>query len=67
MRRWLARLSFSFFIVAAWLAWEGYRSLSRQAAGRGQLFGVLCLVGALAFVALAVAGVRERHRAGGGE
>ena len=60
MRRWLARLSFSFFVIAAVLAWEAYK-----AAGAGAGAGpraTLCTVGAVVAVGLGLLGVRERHR-----
>ncbi len=57
MRRWLARLSFSFFILAAVLAWEAYRARDGST-WRPLLF----LVAAMLCVLLGLAGVRERHK-----
>lgn len=57
MRRWLARLSFSFFIIAAVLAWEAYRTR-----GGAEWRPILYLVAGLLSVLLGLAGVRERHR-----
>ena len=61
MRRWLARLAFSFFILAAVLAWEGYRA-SKYGGDQGR--AVLFLLAAALSVLLGLAGVRERHRPG---
>lgn len=58
-RRWLARLSVSFVILAAVLAWQGYQVLSRGAA---VWRGGMDLVAASASLSLAVLGARERHR-----
>ena len=56
MQKWLARLAFSFIIVAAVLAWSG-----RQAARRGDsptgYYAAAALLGAAGLL-----GVRERHR-----
>jgi hypothetical protein len=60
MRQWLARLSFSFFIIAAVLAWEAYKATAVGANGRASL----CTVGAVVAVGLGLLGVRERHRPG---
>ncbi len=59
MRRWLARLSFSFLIVAFVLAWQGYR-LSQTEGRSGRV--TASYLGAAVCVGLALAGVRERHR-----
>ena len=62
MQRWLSRLSFSFFIVAAVLLWEVYKILQGQ---RGYVpqwrIGLYCIFAMLAFV-LGGLGVRARHR-----
>lgn len=59
MRRWLARLSFSFLVLGFVLAWQGYRLGQRE----GESSRVTaCYVGAAACVAAGLAGVRERHR-----
>jgi hypothetical protein len=59
MRRWLARLSFSFLILAAVLAWEGYKS---SKVPDGTKTSTLYFVAAAACFALFLTGVRERHR-----
>jgi hypothetical protein len=56
MRKWLARLSFSFLILAAVLAWEGHR------AGQAGRNGLLHYAGAVVLVGLGLVGLRERHR-----
>jgi hypothetical protein len=56
MRRWLARLTFSFIILAAWLVWEGRKAHERGANATGYYIGAALLAGA------AMAGMRERHR-----
>jgi hypothetical protein len=61
MQNWLARLSFSFLIIAAVLAWETYKIISTAAPGqtwRIVLYAILAGVCA----ALAAAGMRARHR-----
>ena len=57
--RWLARLSFSFLIVAGALAWQGYRTLS---AGTAIWPAAVELFASAAAISLSVAGFRERHR-----
>ena len=62
MRRWLARLAFSFAIIAAVLLWEGYKASGRTGLPQNATRTVLCFIGAGASMALAAAGMRERHR-----
>ncbi len=57
MRRWLARLAFSFFIIAAVLAWEAHRARNGP-----EWRPILYLVAGLLAVLIGLAGVRERHR-----
>jgi hypothetical protein len=60
-RRWLARLSFSFLIVAFFLAWQGYKRY--HAAGDvADWRTLLYFFAAMLSVVLALTGVRERHR-----
>ncbi len=61
-RRWLARLAYSFFIVALVLMWEGAEALGVQGRRQNMPRGVACFVGAGALMALAGKGMRERHR-----
>ena len=59
MERWLARLSMSFFVIAAVLVFEAYKG------GQGGLQRwriTLDLVAAAAAVSLGVAGLRAKHR-----
>ena len=60
-RRWLARLSTSFLIVAFFLAYQGYR---RYQILHGQVDWrvLLNFFAATVSVVLALLGVRERHR-----
>ena len=59
-RRWLSRLSLSFFIVSFWLLYTGYNGWKNHTfeEWRLMLTGVASL---LSFV-LGLMGVRERHR-----
>ena len=59
MRKWLARLSVSFFVIAFVLVWQGYK-LS-QAEGHSPRV-VAAYLGAAVSAAAGLAGVRERHR-----
>ena len=54
MRTWLARLGFPFLVLAFVLAWEGHK--------QGESRAGLYYVGAVAALALGLAGIRERHR-----
>ena len=56
MHKWLARLAFSFLILAAVLAWSG-----REAAKRGDS-ATGCYATAAALGAAGIIGLRERHR-----
>jgi hypothetical protein len=59
--RWLARLSFSFIIVALVLLWQAQR-LWRESGRSISGTVLLCLVGAVAAGTLGAAGIRARHR-----
>ena len=62
MRRWLARLGFSFLILGGVFAYEGYRESSgRNGPVRGTRVGLFYAGSVVAFV-LGGAGMRERHR-----
>ena len=56
MTRWLARLAFSFFILAAVLAWEGRKAEAREESPTARY--ALAAI----FAAAGVVGMRERHR-----
>jgi hypothetical protein len=59
MNRWLARLSMSFFIIAAVLAWLAFQALQAHL----ELWRVVMdLFAAAAAISLGVAGMREKHR-----
>jgi len=61
-QRWLARLSFSFFIIAAVIFWEIYK-ISQGARGDIPAWRVgLYLIGLLLAVSLGSLGIRARHR-----
>jgi hypothetical protein len=62
MRKWLARLSFSLIIVAAVLAWEGYKAQGRTGLPPEPSRATWCYVGAAIALGAGLAGVRERHR-----
>jgi len=61
MQRWLARLSFSFIILAAVFAWEGYKA-SKSPDKQSATFAYFAGAGACAVLGLV--GIRERHREG---
>ena len=60
-RRWLARLSFSFLVVAFFLGWEGYKRYT-AAGGAADWRTVLDFTCAAASAALALGGLRQRYR-----
>ena len=62
-RRWLARLAFSFILLAVVFAWEGYRA---QRGDRGHPWKPYAFFAAAALCfGLGLRGVHERHRAVG--
>jgi hypothetical protein len=56
MRRWLARLAFSFIILAAVLAWEGYQS-PKSPDGQSATFAYFA--GAGVCLVIGLLGIRE--------
>ena len=61
MDRWLARLAYSFLILAGLLVWQAYREMTTlREPGKARLG--LYFVGAMVSVGLAVRGMRARHR-----
>lgn len=62
MRRWLARLSFSFIIVALVLGWDAWRSLREYTEPRPQWRIAVQFIAAAACLALGFAGTAMRHR-----
>ncbi len=65
MRRWLARFSFSLFIVAFYLLWVGYKGLRDHTFEDWRV--MIVWVGALFGFVLGLMGVRERHRPDGND
>jgi hypothetical protein len=61
-RRWLARLAYSFVILAIFLMWEGAKALGRHGQPRNVPRVIGCFIGAGVLMALAGKGMRERHR-----
>ena len=61
VNRWLARLAFSFLILAGFLVWQGYREMTTLANPAWWRIG-LYFVAAGVSVGLGVRGIRERHR-----
>ena len=62
MRRWLARLAFSFILLAAVFAWEGNR-VRRGDRGPGHEWKMYAFFASAALCfGLGLRGVRERHR-----
>jgi len=59
-RRWLARLSFSFLIIAGWLFWTGYQGGVNHTLSPGR--STLCYVAGFMALSLFFMGTRERHR-----
>jgi hypothetical protein len=61
MSRWLARLSFSFLILAGFLFWEGYREMTRVGGATGWRVGLYFIGGGIS-LGLALRGAHERHK-----
>lgn len=59
MRTWLARLAFSFIVLAAALAWTAYRT-SQERPGAWTIVAMYCAAALL--LGIGLAGMRERHR-----
>jgi hypothetical protein len=62
MRKWLARLSFSFIIIGAVLAWEGYKAQGRTGFPPNPTRATICYLAAAICIGTGLAGIRERHR-----
>jgi hypothetical protein len=58
MNRWMARLSMSFFIIAAVLAWSAYQSMQR---GAPIWQSAVDLFGAAASISMGAIGTRIKH------
>jgi hypothetical protein len=61
-RRWLGRLSGSFFVIAVFLAWEGYKRYIATGRSVDDWRILLYLFAAMLSFVLGFTGVRERHR-----
>lgn len=61
-RRWLGRLSFSFLVVAFFLAWEGHRRYVMSGGVVDDWRTLLDFIGAALAMLLGLSGLRERHR-----
>jgi hypothetical protein len=61
MNRWLARLAFSFLVLAAFLAWTGYKELTTRPHPNKVRVGFHFVAAGIS-AGLAVRGFRERHR-----
>ena len=59
-RRWLARLSPSFLIIAAWVLWIAYQGNKNHTLSPSRL--ILCYVAAFCGISLFFWGTLERHR-----
>jgi len=59
-RRWLARLSMSFLILAGLLFWLGYQGTRQHTMSSGRV--TLCYVSAFLAMSLFFMGTREKHR-----
>jgi hypothetical protein len=60
--RWLARLAFSFFVVAAVLAWEAWKLAAHAVPGEPRWRAFLYVAAAVLSTGLGVVGTRHRHR-----
>jgi len=61
-RRWLARLSFSFLVIAFFLAWEGYKRYQATGSHGLEWHALLYWISAALSSVLAFVGISERHR-----
>jgi hypothetical protein len=62
MRRWLARLPFTFLILAAWLGYEGYRTSSGAYGPVNSTRVAIFFLAAILSLSLSMMAFRERHR-----
>ena len=63
MPRWLARLAFSFFILAGLLFYQAYREMNDPAAAKPPVWRIAlyCLAAGIS-IGLGLRGLRERHK-----
>ena len=62
-RRWIGRLSFSFFVIGFFLAWEGYKR--HTSGGIDDWRTLLDFAAGAVSISLGFTGLRERHRTSG--
>lgn len=62
MRRWLARLSFSFLIIGGVLMWDVWRAMNGRGSPMGPWEMRLHFAGALLCIILGFTGIRLRHQ-----
>jgi hypothetical protein len=62
MRHWLARLPFTFLILAAWLGYEGYRASRGLDAPVNSTRVAIFFLAAILSLSLSMMAFRERHR-----
>lgn len=60
MQYWLSRAAFSFVILAAFMAWEGYKAGEAVIVDQQRQWLFWC--GAAIFAGLGMAGISARHR-----
>lgn len=61
-RRWLARFSFSFLVIAFFLAWEGYKRYQLTGGRLADWHALLYWFAAMLSLVMAFVGISERHR-----
>jgi hypothetical protein len=62
MQRWLARLSFSFFIISAVLAWDAYTSVRGRGRALPEWRVKVQFAAAGVLAGLGLIGIRARHQ-----
>ena len=60
MKLWLARLAFTFLVLALLLLWSAYKEITTSPAPSRWRIGLYCVAAGLS-IALSVRGMRERH------
>jgi hypothetical protein len=60
--RWLARLTFSFFIVGTFLSWEGYKGANGELGPISKYRILLYFFASMLCYVMGVMGLRQRHR-----
>jgi hypothetical protein len=62
MRRWLARLPFTFLILAGWLGYEGYRASTGRYGPVSSSRVAIYFLAAFLALSLSMMAFRERYR-----